>query len=233
MQFNFNFASLTIHFVYQNLVERLSMFWVCYNVPCHIITSHCDFSGCPRWVWLNRQSSLSSVDPTTLTVNAVYSWSLQSQGERHWMSSLVAGQHFQLCVSPSLLILPDIPTHYVLKLHYFNSLSAVPHLPVPHLPVPHHFPPLSTRITIGSLHHLLLPKILHSLSCVWRENMLFTQDVKKVSAHLTTVIIRCTETFWSPVPCTHTHTHTRYYHFTCDMITHHWNIHKITTHKPS
>ena len=93
---------------------------------------------------------------------------------------------------------PLLLTHYILKLPYFNSLSATPYLPVP----PHFFPPLSTHITIVSLHHLLLPKILHSLSCVWRENMSFIQ-------------------------CTH------YYHFTCDTSTHHWNIHKIITCKPS
>lgn len=96
--------------------------------PVILIPNHCDFSGCPRWMWLKRQSSLPSADLTTLTGNAVYSCNLQSQGERHWMSSQVAGRHIQLCISPSLLILPDLLTHYVLKPPHFNSLYQPLHI---------------------------------------------------------------------------------------------------------
>jgi len=138
-------------------MERILVFWVCCNVPCKAIPNHCDFYGCPRCMWLNRQSSLPSADPTTLTGNAVFSWNIQSQGERHCKSSLVVGQQIQLCVSPSLLILPDLLTHYALKFHYLNFLSATPYLPVP----PRLFPALRTRITFGSLCHFYLKSCTH------------------------------------------------------------------------
>lgn len=102
------------------MVEKILVFWVCYNVPCNGIPTHCD-------LWLSK------VDVTQQTIQSAHCrpnhthrqcCTLLESSVPGWKAPIVffGGRptHSTLCISPSLLILPDLLTHYVLKLHYFQ-----------------------------------------------------------------------------------------------------------------